>query len=386
MITLLSKLFIPDHNDFENTDVRTQYGMLCGGVGIALNLFLFLTKFLAGTLSRSIAITADAFNNLSDAGSSLISLLGFRLANTKPDVDHPYGHGRIEYLSGLVVSVLILFMGYELLTSSVSQILNPETTFYSMPVFCILVLSVLLKFYMFFFNTRIGRKIDSSALKAAGTDSLSDMVSTSVVLLCSLISSLTHWNLEGYCGVIVGLLILYAGLGAAKETISPLLGKAPDKELVNQIRHIVLSADGVLGIHDLMVHDYGPGRLFISLHAEVPADGDVLALHDSIDNTERALRETLHCQAVIHMDPICNKDEETVQYRKEIEDYLITLSDKLSLHDFRIVKGTTHTNLIFDVLSPYDCPLSDEELLKKLKEHIASLDGNYYGVITLDKI
>lgn len=386
MITLLSKLFIPNHNDFENTDVRTRYGMLCGGVGIGLNLFLFLTKFLAGTLSRSIAITADAFNNLSDAGSSLISLLGFRLANTKPDIDHPYGHGRIEYLSGLVVSVLILFMGYELLTSSVNQILNPEATSYSIPVFCILVLSVLIKFYMFFFNTRIGRKIDSSTLKAAGTDSLSDMVSTSVVLLCSLISSFTHWNLEGYCGVVVGLLILYAGLGAAKETISPLLGKAPEPEFVEQIKQIVLQADGVLGIHDLMVHDYGPGRLFISLHAEVPADGDILALHDSIDNTERLLKESLHCQAVIHMDPICNKDEETIQYRKELEHYLATLSDKLSLHDFRIVKGTTHTNLIFDVLSPYDCPLSDEVLLAKLKEHIASLDGNFYGVITLDKI
>lgn len=386
MITLLAKLFIPNRNDFENADVRTRYGMLCGGVGIGLNIFLFAIKFLAGTLSHSIAITADAFNNLSDAGSSLISLLGFRLANTKPDTDHPYGHGRIEYLSGLAVSILILFMGYELLTSSIRQILQPETASYSMPVFCILVLSVLVKFYMFLFNRSIGSKISSSALRAASADSLSDMASTSVVLLCSFISAFSPWKLEGYCGLIVGILILCAGLGAAKDTISPLLGKAPEPEFVEQIKNIVLQADGVLGIHDLMVHDYGPGRLFISLHAEVPADGDILALHDSIDNTERRLSQQLHCKAVIHMDPICNKDEETIQYRQEIQDYLATLSDKLSLHDFRIVKGTTHTNLIFDVLSPYDCPLSDEELLAKLKEHIASLDGNFYGIITLDKI
>ena len=239
---------------------------------------------------------------------------------------------------------------------------------------------------MFLFNNMVSRKIGSATLKAAGTDSLSDVLSTSVVLICSLISHFFHVNLEGYCGVVVGLLILYAGYQASKETISPLLGKAPEKELVAQIREIVLSGDGVLGIHDLMVHDYGPGRQFISLHAEVPADGDILALHDSIDNVERILGEKLLCKAVIHMDPICNKDAETIKYKDALQAYLSTLSDKLSLHDFRIVKGPTHTNLIFDVLSPYDCPISDEELLQNIKNHIASLEGNFYGVITLDKI
>ena len=386
MITYLSKLIIKNHQDYNDPQVRARYGMLCGGAGICFNIFLFFIKFIAGLLSHSIAITADAFNNLSDAGSSLIALFGFRLANSKPDIDHPYGHGRMEYLSGLMVSALIVFMGYELLTSSVNRIINPEVTTYSPLVFAILVLSILIKFYMFIFNHSIGRKIHSSTLLATGTDSLSDVASTSAVLCCSLISHFFHINLEGWCGTIVGLLILYAGWQAARETISPLLGKAPAAELVNDIREIVMSDEGVLGIHDLMVHDYGPGRLFISLHAEVPADGDMMVLHDSIDNLERSLGEKLHCKAVIHMDPICNKDTETILHREEMERYIKTLSDKLSLHDFRIVKGPTHINLIFDVLSPYDCPISDDELLASLKTHIASMEGNFYGVITLDKI
>ena len=386
MISYLSKLFIKNHQDYDDPQVRTQYGVLCGSAGICFNILLFFMKFIAGTLSHSIAIIADAFNNLSDAGSSLIALLGFRLANSKPDVDHPYGHGRIEYLSGLMVSVLIIFMGYELLTSSINRIIKPESTTYSPLIFGILVVSIFIKFYMFLFNKSIGRKIHSSTLVATGTDSLSDVMSTSVVLICSLTSHFFHINLEGWCGVFVGFFILYAGWLAAKETISPLLGKAPDSKLVDDIRQLVMADEAVLGIHDLMVHDYGHGRLFISLHAEVPADGDMMVLHDSMDNLERSLEEQLHCKAVIHMDPICNKDEETMKLRAELDAYLKTLSEKLSLHDFRIVKGPTHTNLIFDVLSPYDCPISDEELLFALKHHIASMDGNFYGVITLDKI
>ena len=386
MISFLSKLFIPDYKDYDNPQVRFQYGILCSVTGIFLNICLFTLKFLAGVISGSIAITADALNNLSDAGSSLITFFGFRLAKSKPDLDHPYGHGRMEYLSGLIVSVFILYIGFELLTSSVNRILKPETTIYSSLVFCILVISIFVKGYMFFFHSSLGKKINSATLKAAGTDSLSDMLSSSVILICSLISHFTDLNLEGYCGAFVGILILYAGYQTAKDTISPLLGKAPDPDLVAHIRKIVLSGDGVLGIHDLMVHDYGPGRLFISLHAEVPADGDIMALHDSIDNVERILGEHLHCKAVIHMDPIYNKDAFTIQCKENIETYLYMLSDKISVHDFRIVKGPTHTNLIFDVLSPYDCPISDEELLTRLKKHISSLDGNFYGVITLDKI
>lgn len=386
MIPFLSKLFISNYKDYENPDVRFRYGILCSTAGIFLNICLFMLKFLAGAVSGSIAITADALNNLSDAGSSLITFFGFRLAKSKPDLDHPYGHGRMEYLAGLVVSVFILYMGFELLTSSVNRIFNPEVTVYNSLVFGILMISICIKGYMFFFNSSLGHKVNSATLKAAGTDSLSDMLSTCVILICSLISHFTRLNLEGYCGAFVGLVILYAGYQTAKDTVSPLLGKAPDTDLVDDICEIVLSGEGVLGLHDLMVHDYGPGRLFISLHAEVPADGDMMALHDSIDNIERVLGEHLQCKAVIHMDPIYNKDAFTIQYKENIEAYLSTLSDKISVHDFRIVKGPTHTNLIFDVLSPYDCPISDEDLLASLKKHIASLEGNFYGVITLDKI
>lgn len=386
MITILAKFFIPDYKDYENPDVRTGYGVLCGAMGIALNVFLFAIKFLAGCISHSIAITADAFNNLSDAGSSLITLLGFRLGNAKPDLDHPYGHGRMEYLAGLIVSVFIMFMGVELLSSSINRILHPTDTSYSILVFGILVLSILTKFYMFFFNRNVGKQISSAALKATGMDSLSDVISTSAVLACSLISAFFSIQLEGICGLVVGVMILLAGFQAAKDTVSPLLGKAPEADLVEQIRQIVLSGEGVLGIHDLMVHDYGPGRLFISLHAEVPADGDILALHDSIDNLERRLGGELHCCAVIHMDPVCNKDEDTIHYKALLQGYLSALDPKLSLHDFRIVKGPTHTNFIFDVLSPYDCSIADDQLLRNLKQYIASLEGNFYGVITLDKI
>lgn len=386
MIALLSKLLIKDYKRYDDPKVRTDYGILCGSVGIFLNLVLFLIKFMAGFFSHSIAITADAFNNLSDAGSSLITLFGFRLGNAEPDSDHPYGHGRIEYLAGLFVSTLILYMGLELITSSVNRIINPEVTSYSLLTFAILILSIFIKLYMFFFNGRYGKKIVSTALKAASMDSLSDVLSTSAILACSLLAHFLHINLEGYFGVLVGLLIMYAGFQTAKETISPLLGKAPTPELVNRIKDIVLAGDCVLGIHDLMVHDYGPGRLFVSLHAEVPADGDMLEFHDTIDQLERTLGRELNCIAVIHMDPICNNDAETNYYKHQVEQYLSTLSEKISVHDFRIVKGTTHTNLIFDVFSPYDCPISDKDLLSNLHEYLSSLEGDVRGIITLDKI
>ena len=386
MITLLSKLFIKDYQSYDNPKVRTDYGILCGLIGVLLNIVLFTIKFIAGFLSHSIAITADAFNNLSDAGSSFITLFGFRLGGAAPDSDHPYGHGRIEYLAGFFVSTLILYMGLELVTSSVNRIIHPEVTTYSLLTFAILIISILIKLYMFFFNTRYGKKIASPTLKATGMDSLSDVLSTFAIFICSLLAHFLHIYLEGYFGVLVGLLVLYAGFQALKDTISPLLGKAPTPELVNRIKEIVLSGENVLGIHDLMVHDYGPGRLFISLHAEVPADGDMLVFHDTIDQLERTLGHELHCMAVIHMDPICIDDEETNSYKRQIEGYLSTLSDKLSVHDFRIVKGTTHTNLIFDVFSPYDAPISDKELLSNLHEYIDTLEGDIRGVITLDKI
>lgn len=386
MIALLSRLFIKDYKHYENPRVRADYGILCGMAGVFFNVILFAIKFSAGFLSHSIAITADAFNNLSDAGSSFITLFGFRLGSAAPDSDHPYGHGRIEYLAGFFVSTLILYMGFELITSSVNRIIHPEETAYTLLTFIILIASILVKLYMYFFNTKYSAKIASPALRAAGIDSLSDVLSTFAILICSLLAHFLHIYLEGYFGVLVGLLILYAGFQALKDTISPLLGKAPTEELVNRIKDIVLSGENVLAIHDLMVHDYGPGRLFISLHAEVPANGDMLVFHDTIDQLERSLGQELNCIAVIHMDPICIDDEETNAYKHQIEAYLKSLSDKLSVHDFRIVKGTTHTNLIFDVFSPYDCPIPDKELLTNVHQYIDTLEGDIRGVITLDKI
>lgn len=385
MISIISKIFMKNPTSYQDVNVRSMYGVICGGVGICFNIFLFFMKFFAGLISGSIAITADAFNNLSDAGSSIITLLGFRLARQKPDHDHPYGHGRMEYLSGFVVAMLILLMGYELITSSIDKILHPEEILYTPVIFFILLISILVKLYMYFYNHGIGKKINSTALEATAKDSLSDMVSTAVVLICSVIGMCTSLNLEGYCGVLVGGFVCFAGFGAAKDTLSPLLGQAPDPELVKEIQDIVMNGDGVLGIHDLMVHDYGPGRLVISLHAEVPADGDILELHDSIDNIEKQLQNKLSCNAVIHMDPICNKDEETMELRSKMYTYIQSLSKDLNLHDFRIVKGTTHTNIIFDVVSPFDFYLTDEELIQTIKEHIASMEGNYFGVITVDK-
>ena len=274
MITLLSKIFIKTKEDAGEAYIRQAYGMLCGAVGIFLNLCLFTGKFLAGTFSNSIAITADAFNNLSDAGSSIITLIGFKMAGQKPDPSHPFGHGRIEYISGLLISVIILLMGLELVKSSISKILHPEILDFSPIIILVLVASILVKCYMFLYNRRLGRKLDSAAMLATATDSLSDTLATAAVLAATLISHFTDLAIDGWCGVLVGLFICFAGYHAAKDTISPLLGQAPEKEFVRQINDIVMAYENVIGIHDLIVHNYGPGRVLISLHAEVPADGE----------------------------------------------------------------------------------------------------------------
>lgn len=291
MVTLLAKLFIKKTDDIKNPSVRQAYGILCGAVGIFLNLCLFAGKFAAGSVSNSIAITADAFNNLSDAGSSIITLIGFKMAGQKPDPHHPFGHGRIEYISGLLVSVIILLMGAELLKSSFAKILQPEMPDFSPAAIMILPASILVKCYMFLYNRQLSKKLDSAAMAATAADSLSDTVATSAVLAATLIGHYANIAIDGWCGMLVGLFICYAGYTAARDTISPLLGQAPDPEFVNQINDIVMSHEEILGIHDLIVHNYGPGRILISLHAEVPADGNFLALHDKIDIIEHELRD-----------------------------------------------------------------------------------------------
>ena len=384
MIELLARWFIPHRDNTADGAVRRAYGTLCGAVGIGLNVLLFIGKFFAGQLSGSIAVTADAFNNLSDAGSSAVTLLGFRLAGKKPDPDHPFGHGRIEYISGLIVAGLILLMGVELAKSSFDKILHPEEVTFSALALVILAVSVAVKLYMWHYNRRIGGKIRSAAMEATASDSLSDAAATSAVLLAMLIGRWTGLAVDGYVGMVVALFILFSAYKAAKETLSPLLGQAPDPELVQHIRDIVEEHDTVVGIHDLVVHDYGPGRQMVSLHAEVPASGDILQLHDVIDNIERELHEKLHVQAVIHMDPIVTDDETVDALRRQVAELVRQVEPRMTVHDLRVIRGTTHTNLVFDAVLPLDAAITPAEAGRRIREKVAELDGDNYAVVTVE--
>ena len=384
MIEFLARVFIRHRDTLSPSALRQAYGQLCGAVGIGLNLLLFVGKLFAGTISGSIAITADAFNNLSDAGSSLVTLLGFRLAGRKPDPEHPFGHGRMEYISGLAVAGLILLMGVELGKSSLKKILSPEEIVSSPLVLAILAVSVAVKLYMFYYNRSIGKKIKSAAMSATATDSLSDAVSTTAVLIATLVGQFTGLNIDGWVGLLVALFILFSAYKAAKETLSPLLGQTPDPEFVDRIEQIVLSYPEVLNIHDLIVHDYGPGRVMISLHAEVSADGDLLQLHDVIDNAEHRLKKELGCMAVIHMDPIITNDAHTDALRMAVAEKVKSIDPRLTIHDFRIVPGSTHTNLIFDVVVPYDVKLTADEVRRRIGALVKELDENYFAVVQVD--
>lgn len=384
MITLLSRWFIRDRDHVTDPAVRRAYGQLCGLTGIGLNVLLFIGKFLAGTISGSIAITADAFNNLSDAGSSVITLLGFRLAGRKPDPEHPFGHGRIEYISGLIVSGLILLMGVELAKTSFDKILHPAAVDFSVIAMVILAVSILVKLYMSLYNRQIGKKINSAAMAATAADSISDAISTSAVLAAMLVAKFSGLMIDGYVGMIVAVLILISGVKAAKETIAPLLGQAPETEFVQQIERIVMSHPPICGIHDLVVHDYGPGRVMISLHAEVPAGGDMLELHDVIDNAEIELRRELNCEAVIHMDPIVTDDGITSELRAKVSELVKTIDERITIHDFRIVPGNTHTNLIFDAVVPFDIGISAQEVSERISRLVSEMDSNYFAVVLVE--
>lgn len=385
MVTFLSKLFIKNRHQVTDSTVRKNYGILCGFVGIFLNSILFTGKFLAGSISGSIAITADAFNNLSDAGSSFITLIGFKMADQKPDPDHPFGHGRIEYLSGLAVAAAILLMAVELIKTSVQKIIKPTTILTSNMIIAILVFSILVKLYMFLYNKTISKKIDSAALKATAIDSLSDTVATSVVLICSLIARYTDLSIDGYCGVFVGIFICIAGFNAAKETLNPLLGQPPEPEFIQSIEDIVMAHSSIIGIHDVIVHDYGPGRVMISLHAEVPASSDLLELHDEIDLIEHELRNQLFCAAVIHMDPVCTDNEEISEKKHIIKQILHDIDPIISMHDFRMVKGSTHTNVIFDIVLPFRYHISDKDIVLLIQNKISEYNSSYFAVIDVDK-
>ena len=385
MIQLLAKRFIPDRGNTSDPAVRQAYGVLCGVVGIVLNILLFAGKVLAGLLSGSVAIAADAANNLSDAGSSLVTLLGFKLADQKPDADHPFGHGRMEYVSGLVVSMVIFLMGLELGKSAVEKILHPRAVSFDLVVGAILLASVGVKLYMALYNFRLGRQINSAAMRATGADSLSDAVATTAVFLSTLAGHLWGWTIDGWCGLLVTGFVLWAGYNAAKETISPLLGQSPDPEYVKAVEELVLSHGEIVGIHDLIVHDYGPGRRIISLHAEVPADGDIRLLHDVVDFVERELSETMGCVATIHMDPIDTNDVLTARTRERVAAIVRLIDPAISIHDFRMVSGPTHTNVIFDAVVPYNCVLADRDVAQRIQSGVRALDGNYFAVVRIEK-
>ena len=384
MITMLARMLLKPEGKTE-AQLRKGYGVLCGGVGVGLNLLLFLGKLLAGLASGSIAVVADAVNNLSDAGSSVVTLLGFRLAEQKPDHEHPFGHGRMEYLSGLVVSMLILLMGFELAQSSVGKILNPVPSETDWQVTAVLCAAIAVKLYMAFYNRRIGKRIGSTAMEAAALDSLSDCAATSVVLAASLVERYTGVALDGWGGLLVALFILWSGVQAVKATMDPLLGTPPSAEFVEKIRSLVLSHQPILGVHDLIVHDYGPGRRMISLHAEVPASGELLELHNRIDHVERELRERLGCEAVIHMDPVCTDDGVTQETRKRVEALVRCIDGDITIHDFRVVPRKGHAHVIFDAAVPFDFRLTDQEVEEKIQSAVQVLDSGFQAKVRVER-
>ncbi len=386
MVSFLAKLFIKNRDNYTDTKVRSAYGVLCGALGIMLNIILCGIKFIAAAISGSVSITADAMNNLSDAGSSLVTLIGFKLASQKPDSDHPFGHGRLEYISGFIVSMLILLMGFELGKESLSKITGGSDVEFSVAPIVILAISILVKLYMFFYNSRLGTKLSSSAMKATASDCLVDCISTGVVLICTVAAKFTDFNLDGWCGLAVAVFILWSGIKTAKETLDPLLGMPPEPEFVESIKTIVMSYPNVSGIHDLIVHNYGPGRVMISLHAEMPQDVDVLTLHDTVDNIEQELTNQLGCHAVIHLDPVATGDSEIALLKQLTLEKVKEVNELLSIHDFRTVIGQSHTNLIFDVTVPYEVKMTDAEVRSQIALAIKEINENYFSVIHIDRL
>ena len=381
----LVRLFIKDCDNVTDPAVRERYGILSGAVGIALNLLLSAGKLFAGLMTGSISITADAFNNLSDAGSSVVTLVGFKLAGQKADDGHPFGHGRMEYLAGLLVSLMILLVGVELGRSSIGKILRPEAVDFSLVSTGILAASILVKLWMGQFNRGLGRKIGSAAMAATAADSLSPAVGTAAPVAGTLGDRLGPGDIVGWGGGGGAVFILRSGWGAAKDTINPLLGESPDPELVKQLRELVLSHPQVVGMHDLIIHDYGPGRRLCSFHAEVPQDADILDAHDAIDHIEREIKEKFGIETTVHMDPIATADEKVNQLRRQVADLARVVEPEMTIHDFRVVRGPTHTNVIFDAVVPHKCRLTDEEVLQRLRQAVSALDPAYQAVIQIDR-
>lgn len=392
MIRLLAKWFIRGKNAESPERVRSAYGVLSGCFGIFLNLVLFTVKLVFGLLAHAVSLQADAFNNLGDAGSSVISLFGFRLASKKPDRDHPYGHGRFEYISGMFVSIAIILMGWSLFRNALGIVLHggePAYASHFIPSVCVMAAAIAVKLYMFLYNRALAKRFDSPALRAVAFDSLSDTVATGAVLVSALIThyvKMPEWvRPDAWSGLLVSLFILYTGLKSVKETTAPLLGKRPDPEFVSAIEEATLSFEGIGGVHDVIVHDYGPGRVFVSLHAEVPADADVRDIHEVIDNAEKYLSDRFRCVATIHMDPIITDDPETARLRTLAVDALLAIGPELSIHDFRAVQGPQNKTLLFDVSVPYTYTESDEALRERIDNAVAERIPGCLADVTIDR-
>lgn len=373
MSELLLRLFVPKGSP-DDPAVRTRCGLLSGITGIILNIILVAGKLTVGIIAGSVAIIADAINNFSDAASSVITLAGFKLAGQKPDKEHPFGHGRIEYVAGLIVSVLIIFMGFELAWSSIEKIITPEAAEFSYAAMGVLIAAILVKFWLFYFNRKIAKRINSPSIAATASDSISDVIATGVVLAALIAGQYTTFPIDGVAGVIVAIFIFKAGWGAVKTTQAPLLGRPMSKELADAIDKLALEHENILGIHDLIYHDYGPGRAIVSFHAEVPADGNLMETHEMIDHVEREIREKFGIEAVIHMDPIV-VDGDTEEMRTLVESVVKSIHPDASIHDLRIAEWDKIHNVYFDVIVPYGLDISDEEIEKRIKEQIKEKSG-----------
>lgn len=384
MTNLLLKLFVRNYENTSDKNVRTSYGVLGSITGIVLNLILAASKYIAGILSGSISVTADAINNLSDAGSSIVSLFGVKIAAKPADKDHPYGHGRVEYISALIVSFFVLLMGVELLKSSVQKIINPEPVEFNFISLAILIVSIIFKLWLGIFNKKLGKKINSAPMMAVMKDSFSDCLATSVAAISIIVSAFSKINVDGYLGVIVAMFIFIAGFGILKETLGDILGRAPEEEFINELAEKIISYPFVCGVHDMIIHDYGPACRFASAHAEVPSNENIMALHDIIDNIERDIYEEYGMLISIHMDPVVI-DDERINYLRELTAKTVAeINSELTIHDFRVVDGPTHTNLIFDTVIPHGMKETDKEICQKIEEALGKIDERYFCVITVD--
>ena len=382
-MNFLVRRFIKNYQDTKDANVRTNVGKLSGIVGIFSNLFLFVIKFVIGTIVHSVSIQADGVNNLTDAGSNIISILSFHLANKPADKDHPFGHERTETIASLFVGILILVLGFETAKESISKVIHPGSIDFRIASVIILLISIIVKFWMYAYNKKLSKTYDSSLLEATALDSISDVCGTTAVLVSTLLSPVLHFNLDGYMGIVVSGIILYGAYGLLRDMINSLIGEAPDPELVHNIVDRIMAHPAILGVHDMMLHNYGPNKIFASAHVEVDSSKDIFETHDHIDNIEREVKENMNIDLVLHMDPVKVNDPETELYRAKVVEAIHQIDSKWGFHDFRIVSGPTHVNLVFDLVIPFEEKYSQEEIEAMLLKHIQS-DKKIYFVLTID--